>query len=126
MNTIEKLNEDFIIQQFNKVKIETFDELKMYINYFKQKINDINDPFLERSLYKIGLSARSINCIRHYNSWHKLFDNYTEEPKIKHILEINFIEFKKQRNVGPKVISEIESILQEYGYSFKNNIINKP
>ena len=45
MQTIEELNKDLLIKQFNEYKIKTFNDLQNIVNYFKIKIDNLNNPF---------------------------------------------------------------------------------
>jgi DNA-directed RNA polymerase alpha subunit len=119
MNTIEKLTQDLLIKQFNEFKAETFNDLENVVNYLKIKIDGIKHPFLERQIDEIGLSVRAFNRIICHLQKYDIYDRDRERPKVKHIVEISLEDFMLNRNVGQKTISEVESILNEHGYSFK-------
>lgn len=119
MNTIEKLNQDLLIKQFNEFKAETFNELENVINYLKVKIDTIKHPFLEKEIDEIGLSVRGFNALMFHLQKYDMYDRQIGIPKVKHIVQISLEDFMKNRNVGQRTISEIEHILYEHGYSFK-------
>jgi DNA-directed RNA polymerase alpha subunit len=119
MNTIEKLNQDLLIKQFNEFKAETFNDLENVVNYLKIKIDAIKYPFLEKEIDEIGLSVRTFNNIISHLQKYDMYDRQRERPKVKHIVQVSLEDFMKNRQVGEKTISELESILNEHGYSFK-------
>jgi DNA-directed RNA polymerase alpha subunit len=119
MQTIEELNKDLLIKQFNELNIDTFEELKNIVKYLQIKINNVSHPFLEKSIYDLGLSVRAFNVIMVHLKKKELYDRINEEPKIKHITNISLSELIKDRNVGQKSISEIDYLLSEHGYSLK-------
>ena len=63
MQTIEELNRDLLIKQFNELNIDTFEELENIVNYLQIKINNITNPFLEKTIFDLGLSVRAFNII---------------------------------------------------------------
>jgi DNA-directed RNA polymerase alpha subunit len=117
MQTIDKLTKDLLIKQFNELKIDTFEELENVVNYLQIKINSLIHPFLEKSIYDIGLSVRAFNIIMAHLQKKELYDRINEEPKVKHITKISLTELIKERNIGQKSISEIEYLLSNHGYS---------
>lgn len=119
MQTIEELNKDLLIKQFNEYKIKTFNDLQNIVNYFKIKIDNLNHPFLEKSISDIGLSVRAHNVIMVHLQTNELYDRINEEPKVKHIIKISKTKLIRDRHVGQKSISEIEYLLSEHGYSLK-------
>ena len=119
MNKINELNKDLLIKQFNEIKVETINDLENFINYFKIKIKEINNPFLEKDIDDIDLSVRAFNAIMNYLK-DKGFDIHKEMPKVKHIIDIKKQDFIKTKCVGAKSIYEIESIFNANGYFFKD------
>jgi len=119
MQTIEELNKDLLIKQFNEYKVETFNDLQNIVNYLKIKIDNLNHPFLEKSVCDLGLSVRAYNIIMVHLQKNELYNRINENPKVKHIIKISLTELIKDRNVGQKSISELEYLLSEHGYSFK-------
>ena len=119
METIQKLNKDLLIRQFNEFKVETFDELDNIVNYLKIKINNIKEPFLEKDIDELNLSSRAFNCLMFHLQKNDLYDRSKYMPQVKDIINISLNKFIKDRNVGQKSISEIESILSKNGYSLK-------
>jgi len=119
MEKINELNKDLLIKQFNEFKVESFNDLEELINYLKIKIDNIKEPFLDKNIYDLGLSQRTFNCIMYFFGYYNYYDKKTEKPKAKHILNISLKDFKNLRNVGQKTIDEIQSLLNQNGYSFK-------
>ena len=119
MQTIEELNKDLLKKKFNELNIDTFEELKNIVNYLQIKINNITNPFLEKTIFDLGLSVRAFNIILIHLQKKELYDRINEEPKVKHITKISLTELIKDRNVGQKSISEIEYLLSEHGYCLK-------
>ena len=83
MQKIEELNKDLLIKQFNEYKVETFIDLQNILNYFEIKINNLNHPFLEKSVWDLGLSVRAYNIIMVHLQKNQLYDRINEEPKVK-------------------------------------------
>lgn len=119
MKQIEELNRDLLIKQFNEYKVETFVDLQNIVNYLKIKIDNSNHPFLEKTIFDLGLSSRAFNCVMHFLQSNKLYDTNKEKPCVKHIINISLERFKQFRNVGYRTVTEIELLLNQHGYSFK-------
>lgn len=119
MKTIEDLNRDLLIKQFNEYKVETFEDLNNIVNYLKIKIDDIKYPFLEKEIDELGFSVRAFNCLIYHLQKQELYDTQKERPKAKHIINLSKQRLISTGNIGAKSICEIEQVLNENGYSLK-------
>jgi 3-isopropylmalate dehydratase small subunit len=114
MNNIENLNKEILVNQFNKLQIESFDELVNNVNYFSKKIDKIINPILEKKIDNVGLSTRAFNSLIWYMQEENLYDrSLSYIPKVKDAIKIDLEAFQIRRNVGHKTLLEIINLFDK-------------
>ncbi len=114
MKNIEILNKELLVNQFNKLKIESFDELVNNVYYFSKKIDKIINPILEKKIDNVGLSTRAFNSLIWYMQEENLYDrSLSYIPKVKDAIKIDLEAFQIRRNVGHKTLLEIINLFDK-------------
>lgn len=90
---------------------------KMYddhIEELKKQEKDISSSFLTVSIEELGLSTRSINCLK------RLTNGWGREISVEEIVEHSIEDLYKVRNLGKKSIDEIVAKVHGFGLKFKD------
>lgn len=85
-----------------------------HIKELKKQEKDISLSFLTTSIEELGLSTRSINCIR------RLTNGWGREIIIEELVEHSIEDLYKVRNLGKKSIDEIVTKVHSFGLKFKD------
>ena len=101
----------------NKEKVKkliNFGIFDDHIEELKKQEKDISSSFLTVSIEELGLSTRSINCLR------RLTNGWGREVSIEEIVEHSIEDLYKVRNLGKKSIDEIVAKVHSFGLKFKD------
>lgn len=84
------------------------------IEELKKQEKDISSSFLTVSIEELGLSTRSINCLK------RLTNGWGREVSVEEIIEHSIEDLYKVRNLGKKSIDEIVAKVHGFGLKFKD------
>lgn len=84
------------------------------IEELKKQEKDISSGFLTTSIEELGLSTRSINCLK------RLTNGWGREVSVEEIVEHSIDDLYKVRNLGKKSIDEIVAKVHGFGLKFKD------
>ncbi len=84
--------------------LNAFDIIEKYQEQERQKIVELVVEFDKRSILMLGLNTRSLNCLRAANI-----------ETIGELLSIDRFNLTRFRNIGRKVIDDINRKLKDFG-----------
>ena len=84
--------------------LKAFDIIEKYKEQELQKIRELGVEADKRSILILGLETRTLNCLRSYGI-----------ETIGELLAIDRFEIRKFRNIGKKVIDDINKKLKDFG-----------
>lgn len=85
-----------------------------HIEELKKQEKDISLSFLTVSIEELGLSTRSINCLK------QLTNGWGREVIVEELVEHSIEDLYKVRNLGKKSIDEIVTKIHSFGLKFKD------